>query len=90
MDDKICRLRCVSGYIHKHVYVYTGLPWWPSSKESACNAGDADLIPGLGRSPGGGQANPLQYSWLEDPMDRGARQVTIHRVAKSRNTTEVT
>ena len=45
-----------------------GLPWWLNSKESACNAGDADLIPGLERSPGGGHANPLQYSCLENPQ----------------------
>ena len=52
-----------------------GLPWWLSSKESVCNAGDAgDLgsIPGSGRSPGGGHGNPLQYSCLENFMDRGA------------------
>ena len=44
---------------------------------------DVCLIPGLGRSPGGEQGNPLQYSCLEDPMDRGAWQATVHRVAKS-------
>ena len=43
-------------------------------KESACNAGDPSLIPGLGRSPGEGNGNPLQYSYLENPMDRGAWQ----------------
>ena len=41
-------------------------------KESACNAGDPGSIPGLGRSPGEGNGNPLQYSYLENPMDRGA------------------
>ena len=41
--------------------------WWLSGKESACNARDLDLIPGLGRSPGGGNGNPLQYSCLENP-----------------------
>ena len=45
------------------------LPWWLSGKESACNAGDSSSIPGLGRSPGGGKGNPLQYSCLENPMD---------------------
>ena len=40
-------------------------------KESACSAGDQGSIPGLGRSPGGGHGNPLQYSFLENPMDRG-------------------
>ena len=50
-------------------------------KESAYNVGDLGLIPGLGRSPGGGHGNPLQYSCLEDPMDRGAWQATVHGVA---------
>jgi len=48
------------------------LLWWLSSKESACNTGDMDLIPGLGRSPGEGNGNPLQYSCLGNLMDRGA------------------
>ena len=50
----------------------TGLPGWLSGKESACQAGDLGLIPGLGRSPGEGNSNPLQYSCLGNPMDRGA------------------
>ena len=54
------------------------------SKESVCNAGDPSLIPGLGRSPGEGDGNLLQYSCLENPMDRGAWQVTACRVSKSR------
>ena len=51
------------------------LSWWLGGKESACNAGDEghkDLIPTLGSSPGGGHGNTLQYSCLENPMDRGA------------------
>ena len=48
------------------------------------NAGDAGLIPGLGRSPGEGHSNPLEYSCLENSMDRGAWPATVHRVAKSR------
>ena len=48
-------------------------------KNLPANAGD----PGLGRSPGGGHSNPLQYSCLENPMDRGAWWATVHRVAKS-------
>ena len=60
-----------------------GLPWWLSAKESACNAGAAGLIPGLGRCPGGGHGNPLQYSCLKNPMDRGAWQTPVHRVTKS-------
>ena len=48
-----------------------GYPGGSDGKESACNAGDQGLIPGLGRSSGGGHGNPLQYSCLENPMDRG-------------------
>ena len=44
---------------------------------------DAGLIPGSGRSPGGGHGNPLQYACLENPMDRGAWQATVHEIAKS-------
>ena len=53
------------------------------SKESACNAGDLGSIPGLGRSPGEGNGNSLQYSCLENPTDRGAWRATVHRVTKS-------
>ena len=52
-------------------------------KESTCHAGDPGLIPGLGRSPGGGHDNPLQYSCLENPMVRGAWWARVQRVAKS-------
>ena len=52
-------------------------------KESACNVGDLGLVRGLGRSPGGGHGNLLQYSCLENPMDRGAWRATVHRVAKN-------
>ena len=53
------------------------------SKASACNAGDPGSIPELGRSPGAGNGNPLQYSCLENPMDRGAWEAAVHGVAKS-------
>ena len=53
-------------------------------KASASNEGDPGSISGLGRSPGEGNGNPLQYSCLENPMDRGAWRATVHRVAKSR------
>ena len=52
-------------------------------KESACNAGDPCSIPGLGRSPVEGNGNPLQYSCLENPMDKGAWQATVDRVTQS-------
>ena len=52
-------------------------------KESACDAGDLGLIPGLGLSPGEGRDDPLQYSCLENPMNRGAWQAMVHDVAKS-------
>ena len=55
-------------------------------KSPTANAGDmrdAGLIPGSGRSPGGGRGNPLQYSYLENPMDRGAWRALVHRVAQS-------
>ena len=52
-------------------------------KESTCNARDSGLTPGSGRSPGGGNGNPLQYPCLENPMDRGAWWATVHEVTKS-------
>ena len=60
------------------------VPGGSDSKESTCNVGDLCLIPGLGRSPEGGHGNPLQYSCLENPADRGALWATVHGVAKSR------
>ena len=69
------------------------LPQWLTGKESACNAGatgDLGLIPGSGRSLGGGHGNPLQYSCLENPMDRGAWWAIVHKVTKESDTTEVT
>ena len=55
-----------------------GLPQWLDGKESAFNAGDVGSIPGWGRSPGGGHGNSLQYSCLENPMDRGEGRATVH------------
>ena len=60
-----------------------GFPGGSESKESACNAGDLSSIPGLGRSPGAGNGNPLQYSCLGNPMDRGAWRASVPGVAKS-------
>ena len=58
-----------------------GFPGSSAGKESACNAGDLGLIPGLGRSPGGGHSNPLQYSGLENP--HGQRSLVSHVLEKS-------
>ena len=51
-------------------------------KGSACNAGDLDSIPGLGRSPGEGNGNPLRYACLGNPVDRGTWQATVHGVTR--------
>ena len=67
---------------------YWTLPWWLSGKESAYNAGDLGSIPGLGRSPGGGHGDPLQYSCLENYMDRGAWQATVSGGHKELDTTD--
>ena len=61
-----------------------GFPGDSDGEESACNVGDLGLIPGSGRSPGGGHGNPLQYSCLENLMDRGAWWATVHGVTKNR------
>ena len=66
-----------------HICTPKGFPVG-SNKESACNAGDLCLIPGSGRSLGEGNGYPLQYSCLENSMDRGAWGATVHRVAESR------
>ena len=58
-------------------------PGGSDGKVSACNVGDLGLTPGLGRSLGEGNGNPLQYSCLENPTDGGAWQATVHGVAKS-------
>ena len=64
-----------------------GFPGGANGKEPAYNAGDlrdTSLIPWSGRSPGGGHGNPLQHSCLENPMDRGAQQAVVRRVAQTR------
>ena len=58
-------------------------PGGSDGKASACNAGDPGSIPGTGRSPGEGNGNPLQYFWLENPMDGESWWSTVHGVAKS-------
>ena len=63
--------------------MYMGFPDGSDSKESACIAGDPGSVPGLGRSPGEGNGNPLQYSCLENFMDRGALWTIVHGIEKN-------
>ena len=73
-------------FIKAPVTTVFGLPWWLSSKESTCSAGeagDSGSIPGSGCSPGGGHGNPLHCSCLENPKDRGVWWATAHGVAKN-------
>ena len=63
--------------------MYSSFPGGSDGKESACSVGDPGLIPGSRRSPGKENGNPLQYFCLENPMNRGAWQATVHGVAKS-------
>ena len=65
-----------------------GFPGDSSGKESACNSGDPGLVPESGRSPGEGNGNPLQYSCLENPMNRGVWRATVHGICKELDTTE--
>jgi len=65
------------------LWVSKGFPGGCLVKNPPANAGDTGLIPGLGRSSGGGNGNPLQYSCLENPMDRGGWQATVHGAAES-------
>ena len=64
-------------------------PCGSSGKESACSVGDLGLIPGLGRSPGEGKGYPLQYSGLENSMDRGIWQATVHEVTELETTEQL-
>ena len=66
-----------------HLTITWGFPGDSDGKEPACNGGDPGLIPGSGRSPGEGNGYPLQYSCLENPMDRGAWWATVQGVTKS-------
>ena len=76
-----------TNYLNIYIYIHQGFPGCASGKEptaSAGDTGDMGLIPWSGRSAGGGNGNPLQYSCLENPMDRGAWQATVHGVEKSK------
>ena len=70
--------------IYINAVIYMDFPGGSDSKVSAYNVGDLGLIPGLGRSPGEGNGNPLQYSCLENPMDGGVWWAIVNGVAKSR------
>ena len=94
-DHKTLQLKCLS---QETVFEQNHPPLWaslvthsvknpPSMQETTCNAGDPNSMPGLGRSPGGGHGNPLQYSSLENSMDIGAWQATIHGVTEDLDTT---
>ena len=85
LNLNIGNLRCPSRYFEtKFFWVVLKQYGGSEVKASACPGGDLSSIPGLGRSPGEGNGNPLQYSCLENPMDGGAWWVTVHGVAKSR------
>ena len=77
-------------HIGKNQTIILVFPGGADGKESACNVGDPGSIPGSGRSPGGGNGNPLQCSCLENPMDRGAWRVTFHGIAESDMTEQLT
>ena len=66
-----------------NLFIYRGFIGGSDGKKSAYNVGDLGLLPGLGKSPGEGNGNSLQYSGLENSMDGGARRATVHWVAKS-------
>ena len=75
-------------FIYIYIYIMWGFPGDSSGKESACNSGDPGSVPESGRSPGEGNGNPLQYSCLENPMNRGVWWATVHGIRKELDTTE--
>ena len=72
----MCRIQSVKKIYHLLT------PKMQDCKKFTCNPGDLGLIPGLGRSPGGGHGNQLQYSYLKNPMDRGAWWAVVHGVTR--------
>ena len=84
-NQEVLLLPCMNGRFNRKTFRKNlGFPGGSEVKASACNAGDLGSISGSGRSPGGGHGNPLQYSHLEDRMDRGVWRAVVHRVTKSR------
>ena len=82
--SSLLKSRYRSFYCHFRASQAQHFPGGSGGKASVYNAGDPGSIPGSGRSPGEGNGNPLQYSCLENPMDRAAWSATVHGVAKSR------
>ena len=82
--------RLYSPWGRKELDTTEQLPKWLSGQESACHSANPGSIPGSGRSPGEGNCNPLQYSCLENPMDRGTWWATVHGGPNELDTTEVT
>ena len=84
--SQLLSLRCRAWkpvYTFSHIYTKVGFPGDSDIKESPWNMGDPGSVPGSGGSPGEGNGHPLQYSCLEDSMDRGAWRDTVHGVTKS-------
>ena len=86
-----CRVPQFNSWVRKilwrrdrlHTPVFLGFPGFSDGKESTCNEGHMGLIPGLGRSPGGGHGNPLQYSSLENPYAQRSQVITVCGVSES-------
>ena len=90
-EKQVLRVGVSSGatcVVKKELPFSKGFPDGSGVKNPSANVGDVGLIPGLGRSPGEGNGNPLQYSVLENPMDRGAWRATVRAVAKESDMTE--
>ena len=89
IHTKIVKMKSITVEIKNTIYEI-GFSWWLSGKESMFPRGDIDSIPGLGRSPGGGNANLLQYSCLGNIMGKRAWQATVHGGGGSGQKSDVT
>ena len=77
------KILCMANKLLHFNWIPLGFPGGSDDKESACNTGDLGLIPGWRKCPGEGNGKPLQYSCLENPLDKGVWWATVHRVTKS-------